>query len=177
MKTHDFALVVISSKELDADGVCDLANQLFEAGAEDCTVGSSGKNIILEFDREADSYQDAVLSAIQEVKTINDIEIKSLDAGQFVGLSDAAEMSNLTRAALSSFSKGTRGDGTFPTPYLRVSSKSPLYDWAEIADWLEARGYVEHGIADNARFTSQINMALKLKHGSLGEVTQLVSLI
>lgn len=177
MKTHDFALVAISLKELDADCVCDLANQLFEVGVEDCTVGSSGKNIILEFDREADSYQDAVLSAIQEVKTIRGIEIKSLDAGQFVGLSDAAEMSNLTRAALSSFSKGTRGDGSFPTPYLRVSSKSPLYDWGEIADWLEVRGYIECGIADNARFTAQINMALKLKSGQLSEVARLAEVL
>ncbi|WP_337233940.1 hypothetical protein [Proteus terrae] len=88
---------------------------------EDCTLSSRGHALILEFDREAKSYKDAVISAIKDVKSLNYLVVKSIDAGQYVGLSDAAELSALTRSALSKFSKGGRGNGKSPTLYLRVT--------------------------------------------------------
>lgn len=157
--------------------ICTIADNLFEAGAEDATVSSKGNVLVVDFDREADSYEEAVVSAIKEVNSVDGLTVKSVDAGQFVGLSDAAEMSNLTRSALSKFSKGDRGDGTFPTPFLRVSGKNPLFDWGEIANWLETRGLVEDGTAHNARVTANINMALRLKNGELEEVSRIVAAI
>jgi hypothetical protein len=177
MREYDFALVATFGEKYAkcVDEVCEIADTLYELGADDCTVSATGRSLILSFDREANNYEEAVLSAIKQVNKIEGVTVKSVDAGQYVGLSDAAELSELTRSALSKFNKGDRGDGTFPSPYLRVGTKTPLFDWAEIAKWLEERQLVESGIAENARFTSNINMALKLKNGELEEVSRLVS--
>ena len=177
MREYEFALVVSSDTQVSGELICKYADMLFEAGAEDCTVSSKGNVLVVDFDREATSYEEAVVSAIKQVNSVDGLTVKSVDAGQFVGLSDAAELSQLTRSALSKFSKGERGDGTFPTPYLRVQGKAPLYDWSEIAQWLESKGLVEQGIADNAKITAQLNMALKLKNGELENVSRLASML
>ncbi|CAH0543126.1 helix-turn-helix transcriptional regulator [Vibrio marisflavi] len=177
MKEFEFALVASSLENITVENGHIVSDAIYEAGADDCTVTSKGNTLIIDFIRESDNYETAVLSAIAQVSQVETLTIKSVDAGQYVGLSDAAELSNLTRSALSKFSKGERGDGTFPTPFLRVQGKAPLYDWAEIARWLEAKGLVESGIAENARITGNINMALKLQHGELEEVSRYVSLI
>ncbi|EIA1625486.1 hypothetical protein V8046_004781 [Vibrio parahaemolyticus] len=144
---------------------------------KDCTVSSKGNVLVVDFDREANSYEEAVVSAIKPVNSVDGLTVKSVDAGQYVGLSDTAELSQLTRSALSKFSKGERGDGIFPTPYLRVQGKVPLYDWSEIAQWLESRGLVEKGIADNAKITAQLNMELKLEKGELEHVSRLAAIL
>lgn len=173
MKEYDFALVASYAQPIDDDVILQLADAIYEAGCDDSTVMSKGNTIIVEFDREAKDYESAVVSAIQDLNKVAGLKVMSVDAGQYVGLSDAAELSELTRSALSKFAKGDRGDGTFPSPYLRVASKAPLYDWSEIASWLEERGLIEQGVADNAHVTANINMALKLKHGELEEVSRL----
>lgn len=177
MKEYDFALVASYAQSIDESVLLQLADAIYQAGCDDSTVMSKGNTIIIEFDREAQSYEGAVVSAIQDLNKVEGLTVKSVDAGQYVGLSDAAELSELTRSALSKFAKGDRGDGSFPSPYLRVASKTPLYDWSEIALWLEERGLVEQGIAKNARVTSHINMALKLRDGELEDVSRLASIV
>lgn len=175
MKTYDFSVVARSPRKLNSDELCDMANELFGAGAEDCTISAKGNSVIISFGRESESYKEAVMSAIKQIKKNTDLLIKSVDAGQFVGLSDAAELSNLTRSALSKFSTGERGDGLFPTPYLRVSGKAPLYDWDEIAEWLETKGLVDTEVVENARFTRWINTALRLRYEDIVAVSHLMS--
>ncbi|EPE2697231.1 DNA-binding protein [Vibrio alginolyticus] len=71
MKEFDFALVAKFQGELNADMLCALSNALFEAGANDCTVSASGSDVRIEFDREADSYGEAVQIAIQQVNQVS----------------------------------------------------------------------------------------------------------
>jgi len=163
MKEYDFSIVAHSSQKLNAEIVTDIANKLYDLGADDCTVSSQNNAVIVSFDREEISYQAAVMSAIKQLKSIKFLTVKSVDAGEFVGLSDAAELSDLSRSALSKFSKGERGNGQFPTPYLRLSGKAPLYDWAEVAEWLESQGLADSELVENATTTRLINAALRLK--------------
>ena len=46
----------------------DLANALFEAGCDDATLAMAGGRVFLDFDREADSISDAIVSAINAVE-------------------------------------------------------------------------------------------------------------
>ena len=41
----------------------------------------------------------------------------------------------MSRAAMTQYSKGQRGKN-FPVPVVKVTSDSPLWDWATVADWL-----------------------------------------
>jgi len=173
MKNYTFTLIATSEKKLDADEVCNVADCLYDAGAEDCTVSASGSALVIDVDRESLSYRDAVLSAIKQVRSISGLTVKSLDAGQYVGLSDAAEFCHLSRSALSKFSKGERGGGNFPSPCLRVNSKTPLYDWSEIASWLYEKGLLSREHVDNAQFTASINTALQFANNKLKETAAL----
>lgn len=67
MKEFDFALVAKFQGDMNADTLCELSNALFEVGANDCTVLASGSDIRIEFDREADSYSEAVQSAMRKL--------------------------------------------------------------------------------------------------------------
>jgi hypothetical protein len=62
-KTYSFTLFYTGADEL-TQGLCD---SLFEAGCDDALLGLVDDVITLDFDREADSYQEALQSAIRNV--------------------------------------------------------------------------------------------------------------
>ncbi|HHK8512034.1 TPA: hypothetical protein ACQYC6_004082 [Vibrio parahaemolyticus] len=78
MKEFDFALVAKFQGKLNTDTLCELSNALFEAGANDCTVSASGSDIRIEFDREADSYEDAVKRAMQQANQVSGLTTLSV---------------------------------------------------------------------------------------------------
>lgn len=62
---HQFTLIVENGPEL-TDQVTDA---LFEAGCDDALVGSRDGHLFLDFDREADSKEMAVQSAVSCVES------------------------------------------------------------------------------------------------------------
>jgi hypothetical protein len=64
MQTYDFTLILSGVPEL-TDAVCDA---LFEAGCDDAVLGQRDGVVFLDFGREADSAQAAILSAIAAVE-------------------------------------------------------------------------------------------------------------
>ena len=71
MMTYNFILVLSGisqiSEELDA-----VADAIFEAGCDDATLCFRDLIPYLEFDREATSFREAIISAIEQVEGIND---------------------------------------------------------------------------------------------------------
>ncbi|QFT39854.1 MULTISPECIES: AlpA family transcriptional regulator [Vibrio] len=163
MKYYEFTLVAKGIEEYQ-DPIVEIGDDLIDAGVDDCIVVMRNNAVLLDFDRESISYMEATLSAIKQIEKITKLVVISIDAGQYIGLSDAAELSDMTRSALSKYSTGRRGDGTFPCPYLRVSGKTPLYDWAEVSEWLSSKRIIENELAQNARITSKINTSLKIRN-------------
>ncbi len=113
-----------------------LEDQLYEAGCDDALVCFYGRTVYLVFDRESESFRQAVLSAIQQIESLVGCRVKSVDAGGYVGVSDIAERSGLTKQSISLLKEGKRGKGDFPSPLYRLSGKQPLWQWSEIAEWL-----------------------------------------
>lgn len=163
-KEYDFALIAKFSQPITNDSVYEIADSLFEAGCEDCTVMTRNQSLVIEFCREADNFQDAVISAINEINSVECLTVLSLDAGDVVSLSDAAELSGLSRSTLSKYSKGDRGDNTFPLPIYKVQSKTPLYRWSEIAQWLNSQGNLSFELTEKSIATSAINLAINLRN-------------
>lgn len=58
---------------------------------------------------------------------------------------------------------GTCGDANFPCPIQRIKGQSPLWDWADVADWLAENGRLKagSGLAVNARILSKWNLVLR----------------
>lgn len=78
MKGFDFSLAAKFQGNMSADTLCVLSNALFEVGANDCTISASGSDVRIEFDRDADSYGEAVQSAIQQVNQVSGLIVLSV---------------------------------------------------------------------------------------------------
>src|SRR5262245_66171185 len=64
-QTWTFTLVLSGVRELTGE----VEDALFEAGCDDALLGSRDAAVYLDFDRQAPSFRDAVLSAIAGVET------------------------------------------------------------------------------------------------------------
>jgi hypothetical protein len=65
MKKYDFTLVLKGSLELTEE----IADELFAAGCDDATPGTSRGVFSIDFHREADSLEEAIRSAMINVKS------------------------------------------------------------------------------------------------------------
>ncbi len=72
MTTHTFTLT-IDGPDLQAD---ELVDEVFEAGCDDALIGWADGVQLADFDREADTLQDAVLSAVAELESIGGITVR-----------------------------------------------------------------------------------------------------
>lgn len=78
MNKYEFSLVLKGPLELTEE----IADELFEAGCDDGTPGTSGGVFSIEFHRESDSLEAAINSAISDVKTAGyHVERVEIDAG------------------------------------------------------------------------------------------------
>lgn len=64
MPIHHFTLIV-DGADLQDEAV---VNRLFESGCDDALIGSTDGVQFIDFDREADSLDEAVLSAVADIE-------------------------------------------------------------------------------------------------------------
>lgn len=163
MKYYNFNLVTDKNSIVSDEDLFDISDELYEAGCNDGMPCVYGDTLYIEFDRKGESFEQAVVSAIKDIESVQNIKVTSVDAGEWVGLTDAATLSGTTKASLSRYSKGERGKGGFPCPLQRIDSKNPLWSWSEIATWLESQDKIETELLEIAQATATINMSLQLR--------------
>ena len=91
-----------------------------------------------------------------------------LEPDPLVNLSDMASRTGMTRAAMSQYSKGQRSRD-FPAPVARVTSDSPLWDWATVAKWLFHHGKLTREAAVEAEAMRVANEAIEAREPKLRE--------
>lgn len=134
MNTYHFTIVV-----RDADARAEnLEDRLFEAGCDDALICFHNQTVYLEFDRQADTAEQAVASAMANIKQAGFKDLVLQETG-VATLAEMAARAGLTRAALSNYANGKRGEA-FPAPMYGVTSGSALYSWPEVANWLYRHG-------------------------------------
>ncbi|HEY0941256.1 MAG TPA: DNA-binding protein [Steroidobacter sp.] len=140
----------------------EVVGRLGEAGCTDATpgIGVAGE-IALTFTREAPSAQQAITSAIADVKrAVPDAEL--IEAGpDLVGLTDIAQFVSVTRQNMRKLMLNNRND--FPAPV--HGGTTMIWHLAPVLEWLLARGYsIEPGLIDVARMTRQVNLVKELQN-------------
>jgi hypothetical protein len=108
--------------------------RFYNAGCDDATISFQKGHIIVDFAREAKSIDKAIISAVRNVETAG-AHVDRVEPDPLVSLADIAARTGMTRAAMTQYSKGQRSKD-FPAPVARVTSDSPLWDWATVAKWL-----------------------------------------
>lgn len=159
MALYNFTLT-LSGVTNEVEG---LEDALYESGCADALLCAYGNSVYVEFDREADSLDEAIASAVQNIESAGiGARVESVDSA-LVGLSDIAEITKMSRQAIAMLKDGTRGSGDFPCPVQRIKGQSPLWDWASVAEWLQKNGRLtaDSELASNARVLSKWNLALR----------------
>jgi predicted DNA-binding transcriptional regulator AlpA len=140
----------------------ELVERLGAAGCDDALVGiGQPGRIALEFVREAESAQAALMSALADVKRAIPSAKLIEAAPDFVGLTDVADVVGVTRQNMRKLmvSHAT----TFPTPVHEGSAS--VWHLAEVMSWLQARGTykVEASVLEVALSAMQVNLAKEVE--------------
>lgn len=159
MALYNFILT-LSGITYETEG---LEDALYESGCNDALICAYGSSVYVEFDREAESLDAAISSAVNNIESAEiGAIVESVDSA-LVGLSDIAEMTSMSRQAIAMLKDGTRGSGDFPCPIQRIKGQSPLWDWGEVACWLATNGRLKQDseMVVNARVLSKWNLVLR----------------
>ncbi|MDN5861438.1 MAG: hypothetical protein L0H84_22780, partial [Pseudonocardia sp.] len=142
---------------------------LFDAGCDDATFSIERDGIVLGFfDREAQTQEDAVLSAIDDVERA-DIGARVLRIAQdddWLTASEIARRVGRSRQNLGQLVRGDRGPGGFPAPVAREGLTNPLWAWGEARAWFERHEpkiVLERGPAISPGFLAEVNDRLDLR--------------
>ncbi|MDO5541737.1 MAG: helix-turn-helix transcriptional regulator [Acinetobacter sp.] len=135
MNNYHFTIVVRDARS----DLAELEDKFFEAGCDDALLCCYNDTIYLEFDREAENAEQAITSALDNIRSLGFKDLIVEEKG-YSTLAEMAERAGMTRQALSLYAKNKRGDGSFPRPMYGLASKSTMYYWPEVATWLFKHG-------------------------------------
>jgi hypothetical protein len=163
-QARSFTLVLSGLRDV-TDQVTDA---LFEAGCDDALVGSQHGNVFLDFDREASSFREAVLSAIAAVEGAGiGAQVVRVEPDELVTMAEIARRSRRSRESIRQLVAGLRGPGDFPPPVANLKQQSPIWRWTDVERWLRDRlGGEARPLATEAGAgvqTAAINAALEVR--------------
>jgi hypothetical protein len=163
MKTFEFSIIA-SGVDPTAD---DFGDRFYDAGCDDALVAFQKGHTIIDFAREAKSIDEAIASAVENVCAAG-AKVDRVEPDPLVNLSEIASRADLTRAAISNYAKGDRAKN-FPAPIARVTSDTPLYDWAEVASWMALNKKIPVEVAISAGVFKEANIAIAAGETHLAE--------
>lgn len=165
MKNHEFTFISSSTnRELS-----EIADVLFEAGCDDATPAIMKGILAINFDREAESYLKAVVSAIVDLSKTG-LKINRFEPDFLVSASEISVRAGTSRQSISNYANQLRGQG-FPAPVVRITSDSPLWDWVDVSRWLRKKDLVPLETVLDARVGRSVNKFLRREHTTNGEKT------
>lgn len=132
MPTFNFTLLV-EGPDLQSD---ELADALFAAGCDDALVGRADGIQYADFDREADSLEEAVLTAVADIESVDDVRVVRLADAGLVSMADIAARTGRTRESVRLLVTGERGPGGFPPRVTDPRSRYRLWRASEAERWL-----------------------------------------
>ncbi|MDP4024343.1 hypothetical protein Q8W71_17080 [Methylobacterium sp. NEAU 140] len=155
MDTFEFSVVATG---LDP-GAPDFEARFYEAGCDDATISFQKGHIIVDFAREAENIAVAIGSALAAVERAG-ASVERVEPDPLVSLADIAQRTGMSRAAMTQYAKGQRAEG-FPRPVAKVTSDSPLWDWASVSLWLAQRQKLGHAEVIRAAAVKQANAVIE----------------
>lgn len=162
MPSFNFTLIV-EGADLQTDEAQDA---LFKAGCDDATFGVVDGVQFAEFNREAGSYVQALMSAIAVIqRTIKGAHVVRVEPDELVTMSEIAERLNRSRESIRLLVNGDRGSGDFPAPVSHVRKRNRLWRWPDVLRWFATRYEAEFGdllvdVPEDPQITTMLNALL-----------------
>lgn len=157
MPLHHFTLIV-DGTDLQDDAHID---RLFEAGCDDGTVGRADGIQYIDFDRDAPSFDEAVLSAVTDVERVAGAEVVRVADAGLVSMTDIAARIGRTRESVRLLVTGARGPGGFPPPVTDPRGRYRLWRWSDVAQWLTTQ--LGEGTLPDDCAAMAVNASLELR--------------
>ena len=157
MPLHHFTLIV-DGPDLQDDACID---RLFEAGCDDGTVGRADGIQYIDFDRDAPSFDEAVLSAVTDVERVAGAEVVRVADAGLVSMTDIAARIGRTRESVRLLVTGARGPGGFPPPVTDPRGRYRLWRWSDVAQWLTTQ--LGEGTLPDDCAAMAVNASLELR--------------
>jgi hypothetical protein len=164
MKTFEFSIIA-SGLDPNSD---DFESRFYDNGCDDALIAFQKGHIIADFAREANSIDEAIASAVENVCAAG-AKVDRIEPDPLVNLTEIAARTEMTRAAISNYAKGARGKKDFPPPVARVTSDTPLYDWAEVATWMVLNKKLPVEAAIAAGVVKEANTAIAAGETQIGD--------
>lgn len=153
MSEHNFTIVLSG----DVDGHID---ELYEAGLEDATIGDTNGIPYAEFDRQAPTRVEAIVSALHDIRKVKDIHAVRIEPEELVTASEIADRIGKSREAVRLLASGQRGRGDFPQPVSHLRFRSPLWRLPDVLAWTSS----DPAEVEQARVLAYLNARLQLEH-------------
>lgn len=154
---HEFTLIMDWQGEVtDA-----MADKLY-GKCDDCTISSRRGVVFITFDREHESLDAAILSAIHDTCQLGWRALR-VDRCDLVNVSEIGRRSGLSKQAISNYTTGKRNAG-FPPPVCHIhDDHAPLWSWCEVSTWMVANGLLSSSESQDAFVVDIINLQLAMK--------------
>ena len=159
MITHHFTLVV-EGPDLQSE---DLTEALFEAGCGDALVGRVDDTQYMDFDRESPTLEEAIISAVADVESVEGVEVVRLADAGLVSMSEIAGRMGRTRESVRLLIAGSRGPGGFPAPANDPRDRYRLWRWLDVERWIATDLEERRGQTDD-HAAAAINAVLEFRH-------------
>lgn len=154
---YDFALIVDGVGELNRE----VEDSLFNGGCDDATLSIQYGYLYMQFSRSADSYKDAIISAIKDVQRSGiSARVVRVDECNLVTASEIARRIERSRQLIHQYITAERGPGGFPPPYCHLAESSPLWQWCAVSFWLVNANLLRKEEALEAEVVMAINEVL-----------------
>lgn len=163
MKTYEFSIIA-SGLDPQAD---DFESRFYDSGCDDALVSFQKGHTIIDFAREAESVDQAISSAIEDVSGAGAV-VDRVEPDPLVSMSDISARVGLSRAAVSLYAKGDRGI-SFPAPVAKVTDDRPLWLWPSVAQWFFLRGQLSEEALITALVVKEANDAIASGEKSMGK--------
>lgn len=169
MGTHVFT-VVLNRRPTDEE-----MDLLFEHGCDDAMFGEERGLAIAQFDREAPTMADAIVSAVRALESVDLIAVRVLDE-DLLTLADIADRLGRSRESVRRYATGERGPGNFPAPVNPSREGTAFYRWSEVAPWI--RQNVDQTVPDIDPTLVVANLVLQARQfqGQVDHMSVLTSL-
>ncbi|MGA2796264.1 MAG: hypothetical protein ABSE63_01665 [Thermoguttaceae bacterium] len=175
-KTYSFTLVLADVPEITQQ----VEDALFEAGCDDTLLGNRDGVTYLDFDRDANNLQEALQSAIRDVRKAGFTAIR-IEPDDLVNASEIARRVNRSRESVRQLVTGVRGPGGFPPPMSSVTKSSPLWRWTEVVKWFADKRITKEiaFVEAEAEAIRKINAILEMSRSvdNLSEVQRLWNIL
>ena len=159
MPVHNFTLIVDGPDLQDAS----LIDAVFEAGCDDAAIGRIDGIQYVDFDREAVTLDQAILSAVADLERIDGVHVVRIADAGLVSMADISSRIGRTREGVRLLITGARGPGGFPPPITDPRSRYRLWRWSDVALWLTRNLGEELSGADD-EILAAFNAGLELRH-------------